>query len=66
MKNLTEMTKSELTAQMEDWFPWLKDPLPYQPRMKDERERELQFGAGNDYFLWWIEQNRLDAMRRGE
>jgi hypothetical protein len=33
---------------------------------KAEREREIQFGAGNEHAQWWVEQNRLDAMRRGE
>jgi hypothetical protein len=66
-KDLSAMTPSEVAAQMLEWFPYLRDlNHPTRYRSKEDREREIQYGAGNDHFKWWIEQNRIDAMRRGE
>lgn len=67
-KNLSDMTKQEVAEQMMEWFPWLKEPMPYQPRLlsKEQKEARLQFEANDEQIRWWIEQNRFDAMRRGE
>lgn len=40
MKKFSEMTKKELFDEMVQWFPWLKDPLPYQPREKSKDQKE--------------------------
>lgn len=68
MKELTGMTPKEVAEQMMEWFPWLKEPMPYQPRIrsKEEKESEFQWKDWRSDMQWWVEQNRLDAMRRGD
>jgi hypothetical protein len=57
----------DMEALLRRCFPYLFDRThPTRYRTKAEREREIQFGAGNEHAQWWAEQNRLDAMRRGE
>lgn len=40
MKIAVEMTREELIAEMHEWFPWLREPMPYQPRLKSKEEKE--------------------------
>lgn len=43
--------------------PQFKKPTP---KTKAQIEYQLQHGAADEHLQWWIEQNRLDAMRTHE
>lgn len=66
MKSAKDMTDEEFKELVKSLFPALAEPLKPNLKTKEQRERDLQFGACNEHLQWWIEQNRLDAMRRGE
>lgn len=39
-KTIMTMTKKEIETAMFDWFPFLREPMPYQPRLKTKDEKE--------------------------
>lgn len=43
-----------------------RSPNKPRPKTRAQIEYELQNAAADEHLRWWIEQNRLDAMRRGE
>jgi hypothetical protein len=67
-KDLSKMSRAEVLEFLIECFPWLSNPeKPRYPfKTKEQREREIQFGAGDEHQQWWIEQNRLDSLRRWE
>jgi len=66
MKSAKDMTDDEFKELVKSLFPALAEPLKPRLKTKEQREREIQFGAGDEHQQWWIEQNRLDSLRRWE
>lgn len=67
MKPFDKMTRAELVEEMKLLFPYLFEPMPYQPRIKTKEERESEY----QHRHWYADMqdavnHHADIKRMGE